>query len=259
MKAVVVRPVVVWGGREMVGGEFSAQSALPRFVPSFASSPLGTYCVDTTDRTLSLTYDDGPNPDDTPRILELLAERGRAATFYVLGQQVKQHPRIVRRIVDEGHELALHGDTHDSLLTMSALTAVRRIRDAKALVEDVAGTRLRTYRPPYGEHTLAQAVGIRALGLRLVNWSGDAVDWIDDEESAVAERSLAGVFPGAILLLHDHRGDPEKLEEGQRLPAFDRAAVLRRILDGLDEREYETLAVKDLLAKYVSVRTHIRY
>ncbi|HWL79083.1 polysaccharide deacetylase family protein [Microbacterium sp.] len=259
MRSVVVRPDDVWGTPDLRGGDFAAKHALPRIVPAFVSRPLGVFCVDTTEQLLALTYDDGPHPEHTPRILDLLAERGKRATFFVLGRQVALHPEITARIVAEGHELALHGDDHQDLLTMNANEAFRRIRDAKARVEDVAQRRVRTYRPPYGRHTLTQALGIRALGLDLVIWSGDAVDWLHDDESAIAARSLAGVFPGAILLLHDDRGDPETAQPGERLPEFDRAEVLRQVLDGIGDRGFELATVSDLMRDHTSVRSFVRY
>jgi len=259
MRSIVVRPDDVWGSPELRGGDFAEKHALPRIVPAFAAKPLGVFCADTSQPVLALTYDDGPHPEHTPRILDLLADRGKKATFYVLARQVALHPEITRRIVADGHELALHGDDHQDLLTMSAVEALRRIRDAKARVEDISQVRLRTYRPPYGRHTLAQALGIRALGLELVIWSGDAVDWLHDEESAIAERSLAGVFPGAILLLHDDRGDPETAQSGDRLPAFDRAEVLRQVLNGIDERGFDLTTVTELMRDHPSVRSFVRY
>lgn len=258
MRAIVVRPGVVWGD-PIVPGAFADRRAVPRITPAFLSAPLGAYCVNTVDPVVALTYDDGPHPTDTARILDVLAERGRVATFYVLARQVARFPDVARRIVADGHELALHGDDHDSLLTMSTRTAVRRIRDAKRSVEDTVGVKITTYRPPYGEVTLAQAIGIRALGLQTIIWTGDAVDWIHDDEAPIAERALAGVFPGAIILLHDDRADPERLEAGQRLPAFDRADVLRRITDGLDASGFATVTVRDLIRSYPPVRSHVRY
>ena len=253
--SLVVHPSVVWGRPGAVGGDFAAYHALPSFVPGFASAPLGVFCVDTSDPVLALTYDDGPHPEHTPRILDLLGERGLKATFFVLGRQAALYPEIVRRTVAEGHELALHGHDHSSLRTMSTLTAVRRIRDARHRVEDIAGVRIRTYRPPYGAYSLAQAVGIWALGLKLLIWSGDAIDWVDDDEQAIADRALASAMAGAVLLLHDDRGDSETVRSGEELPSFDRAEVLRRLLDGLDARGFSVRSSEELMRRFANVRS----
>ncbi|MBN0042175.1 polysaccharide deacetylase family protein [Cellulosimicrobium cellulans] len=239
-------------------GAFRGVAYARGLVPSFLTRSLGTFCVDTPDRVYSLTYDDGPDPRSTPGVLDALARHGTRATFFVLSEAARRHPEIVHRIVGEGHELALHGRDHTSLLTMADDAAVAMVRDARAAVEDVAGVRVRLYRPPYGEHTWGQARGVRRLGLDLTIWSGDAFDWVHDEEEAVARRALASVFPGAILLLHDTRADPETLGPDERLPEFDRADVLARILAESRARGYRETTTGELTARYRRVRSMAR-
>lgn len=146
---------------------------------------------------MSITYDDGPHPEHTPRLLDLLAARGETATFFALARQVRAHPEIARRILADGHELALHGQDHRSLLTMGDGEAVRYVRDAKDEVESIVSAPLVSFRPPYGAHTVRQAYGIAGLGMDVLIWSGDAFDWVDDEEERIAERALSTIFPGA--------------------------------------------------------------
>ena len=241
--------------RSPAGGGFAASDRWPRALPRRLSRLAATYCVDTSDPVIGLSYDDGPHPEHTPRVLDLLAERGIHASFYVLSQQVVRFPDVARRIVADGHELQLHGDNHDSLLTMSTAEAVRRMRRARAQVEDVTGRRISWFRPPYGAHTAPQIAAIRAvLGLPTVVWSSDARDWIDDEVDAIVDRALAGVFTGGVLLLHDNRGDPHTLGAGERLPAFDKAAVLADVLDGFAARGLTVSPVGELIAHYPPVR-----
>ena len=111
-------------------GAFRGVSYARGLVPSFLTRSLGTFCVDTPDRVYSLTYDDGPDPRTTPGVLDVLARHGATATFFVLSEPARRHPEIVRRIVEEGHELALHGKDHTSLLTLDDDTAVATIRAA---------------------------------------------------------------------------------------------------------------------------------
>src|SRR5690606_17096097 len=209
------------------------RSALLPFGARFVSRAFGVFCVNTADRVLAITFDDGPHPEHTPRILDALSEHGAKATFFVLARQVREHPEVVRRIVAEGHELALHGEDHRSLLTVGTREALEQLKGARQFVEDVGVAPVRLFRPPYGECTIAQAIGIRAAGLDIVIWSADALDWLHDEEHAIARRALMTVFPGSILLLHDDRADPETLAPGEVLPAFDRALVSRLILQSL--------------------------
>jgi peptidoglycan/xylan/chitin deacetylase (PgdA/CDA1 family) len=227
-------------------------------LPAALTRDLGTFCVDTTARVFSLTYDDGPDPRSTPSVLDTLARYDARATFFVLSEAARRHPGLVRRIVEEGHELALHGRDHRSLLTMGDDEAVATVRDARAAVEDVAGRRVRLYRPPYGEHTMRQARGVRRLGLELTIWSGDAFDWVDDAPQAVADRALAAVFPGAIVLLHDTRADPETLGPDERLPEFDRGDVLDRVLTVTRADGFTEVTTGHLLARHRAVKSLAR-
>ncbi|QJW35981.1 polysaccharide deacetylase family protein [Cellulosimicrobium protaetiae] len=240
------------------GGRFRDVAVARGLVPLVATSPLGTFCVDTDERVHAITYDDGPDPEQTPPILDVLARRGARATFFVLSDAVRRHPDVAARIVADGHELALHGADHRSLLTLSGREAVATVRRAKETVEEIVGTPLRLYRPPYGAHTLRQAVGLRRLGLDLVLWSGDAVDWLDGNETTIADRAAGSVFPGSILLLHDTRADPETIRPGERLPTFDRAAVLDLLLERTRAAGFREVTAGELVARHRRVASVAR-
>ncbi|MHA7133392.1 polysaccharide deacetylase family protein [Oerskovia turbata] len=247
-RGLVVRRRDIESKPAPVGGRFAEVAYTRVPLPRALTRTLGTFCVNTSERVVAITYDDGPHPEHTPRLLDLLAARGETATFFALSRQVRAHPEVARRIVAEGHELALHGQDHRSLLTMGDAEAVRYVRDAKDQVEQVAQERIVSFRPPYGAHTFRQAHGITGLGMDVLIWSGDGFDWIDDAETAIAERALSTLFPGAMLLLHDDRGDPETLAPDEVFPAFDRAEVLDLILDRLADDGYRTLTARDLVA-----------
>ncbi|HEY0188881.1 MAG TPA: polysaccharide deacetylase family protein [Cellulomonas sp.] len=217
-----------------------------------------TFCVDTTELVLSLTYDDGPDPAHTPGLLDLLADRGVRATFFVLADAADAHPDLVRRIVADGHELALHGSDHTRLTTLTDAEAIAVVADAKRRVEAAAGVPVRLFRPPYGAHTPRALLGWRRLGLDVVIWSGWAADWVDDPVEVVVQRARSVVHPGGILLLHDTRADPETLGPGEELPRFDRAAVSARLIDGLRDEGWAFATTGDLLRDHPRVRAVIR-
>ena len=237
------------------GGRFAESRWLPVPVPERLSGALGIFCADTTDALVALTYDDGPHPVHTPAILDALARHGSHATFFVLARQARAHPDIVQRIVAEGHELALHGDDHRSLRTMSHRAGLDMIRACAREVGDIGGARVRLYRPPYGAHTPRHALAIRRLGMEVVLWSGDGLDWVHDEEAAIAARALDSAFPGGIILMHDDRGDPETLAEHETAPAFDRGQVTSLLLDGLESRGLHAVTVGALLEGRAAVRS----
>ncbi len=240
------------------GGDFDERTVVPFAVPDGLVGALGVYCVNTRERVLMVTYDDGPHESDTARILDVLEEHGARATFFVLAQQARRHPEVVRRMVRDGHEVALHGEDHRSLTTMSALEALRTIRRARRDVERIAGVRLRTYRPPYGHHSTLQSLLLALAGLRVVLWSGDAQDWVDGDADHVASLGRQAAFPGGMLLLHDNRADPETLQPGQALPAFDRAAVAQMLLEGLAADGYRLVTVTDAMRDHQPVRSMAR-
>lgn len=257
-RGLVVRRRDIESKPPPAGGRFTdvAYTRIP--LPRLVTRALGTFCVNTSDRVVAITYDDGPHPEHTPRLLDLLAAREATATFFVLARQVRAHPEIARRILAEGHEVALHGRDHRSLLTMGDAQAVRYVRDAKDEVEQVVSAPLVSFRPPYGAHTVRQAHGIAGLGMDVLIWSGDAFDWIDGEEEQIAERALSTIFPGSMLLLHDDRGDPETLGPDESLPAFDKARVLDLLLDRLSSDGYRTVTAHDLTASYQPVMSMAR-
>lgn len=152
---------------------------------------------------VALTYDDGPDARSTPAFLELLAEHGVRATFFVLGQHVG-NGELLRAMVTQGHEIGVHGWDH-------APTALRnpfRLRDdllrTRSVVEDLTGRPVAWYRPPYGCVTRETFACARAAGLQLVLWSAWGRDW---RRAATADSIEATVWsqlrPGGTVLLHD--------------------------------------------------------
>ncbi|MBI3885554.1 MAG: polysaccharide deacetylase family protein [Opitutae bacterium] len=183
----------------------------------------------TTRREAWLTIDDGPDPDDTPRLLALLAADGARATFFVVGEKAARHPGLVRAIIAGGHEVALHTQTHP-LATFWCASAARvgRELDAAREVLRAAGVRPTRFRPPAGIKNLWLAPALRARGLSCIGWSARGLERAGGNAEAVAGRVLHGLAPGAILLLH----------EGPRVPAAIRVEAVRRVLGRLRELDY---------------------
>ena len=184
----------------------------------------------TARREVWLTIDDGPDPEDTPRILELLATHGAHATFFVIGEKAAIHPGLIRAIAAAGHEVAHHTHTHPLGWFWCASPArVGRELDAGLEALRLAGVRPTRFRPPAGIKNFWLARALSARGLTCVGWSARGLErWRGDVE-AVAVRATRGLTPGAILLLH----------EGPRVPATIRVAAIRRVLDRLQELSYQ--------------------
>lgn len=152
---------------------------------------------------LALTFDDGPDPTYTPKLLDLLKEHGIQATFFVLGAKAEKYPELIRRIHEEGHQIGIHNYTHFSNWLMSPWKVKRRHVDRSAsIVEGITGTRPTYYRPPWG------IINIFDFNLKrhynIVLWSLMTHDWNGSIGSTgLKERLSAGVSDGAIILLHD--------------------------------------------------------
>jgi peptidoglycan/xylan/chitin deacetylase (PgdA/CDA1 family) len=153
---------------------------------------------------VALTFDDGPDPRSTPYFLQELRRLGCSATFFVLGEMLQRHPALGRRIVTEGHEIAVHGWRHGNALIVPPGRAAAEIRRTAGLVTAVAGVRPSWYRPPYGVLSAETLVQARWCGLRPVLWSAWGRDWTASADPrsvlAVLEPDLRG---GATVLLHD--------------------------------------------------------
>lgn len=176
-----------------------------------------------------LTIDDGPDPEDTPRILELLAAHGARATFFVIGEKAAAHPALVRAMAAAGHEVAHHTQTHPlySFWCASPARLARELDEGLATLGAV-GVRPTRFRPPAGLKNLWLGRALSARGLACVGWSARGLERSGGDADAVAERVTRGLAPGAILLLH----------EGPRLPPAIRVHAIGRVLGRLQQLGY---------------------
>jgi peptidoglycan/xylan/chitin deacetylase (PgdA/CDA1 family) len=192
---------------------------------------------------VALTFDDGPDPDVTPRLLDLLRARGVRATFFVLTDKAATCPELLRRIADEGHEIGLHFDRHDRLTQMSRGEARARVRVARDWLESVAGP-VRFFRPPFGSQNLSTYFIARAEGLDVVCWGVYAEDWCEQTAEMAASKVLGPIKAGDIVLMHDGLEMPD----GETPPTFDRVKMVEIILDGLSARGLSPDTVGGLVA-----------
>lgn len=151
-----------------------------------------------------LTFDDGPHPEGTPAVLEVLREAGAQATFFLVGEQVERRPALVGEIVAAGHEVALHCHRHRNLLRLTPGQVRDDVDYAAAIIGDAAGRAPRLYRPPYGVFNAAALTIAGKRNWEPVLWTRWGRDW----EKRATPQSIAaklsdGVREGDVLLLHD--------------------------------------------------------
>ncbi len=157
------------------------------------------------DPGIALTFDDGPHPEITPQVLDLLAATGQRATFFCIGEHVARHPHLVRRMVAEGHALGLHSHSHSRWFNtwMPARVRADLVRASAVMAEATGAPAPRLFRPPVGLKNPMVAQVVAELGLRTVTWSCRGLDTTLPEPELLRRRLIAGLRPRAILLLHD--------------------------------------------------------
>jgi peptidoglycan/xylan/chitin deacetylase (PgdA/CDA1 family) len=160
-------------------------------------------------RVVALTFDDGPNPDATPLILDALAARGVRATFFILGRHAERWPDLVKRVAAEGHAIGNHGYFHRKLHLKSPSYVRRDLELGAQAIETAASVRPRLFRAPHGFRSPWVTTIARSLGERTVGWSLGVWDSDRPGVETIAQRAVEGARPGSILLLHDGDGyDP---------------------------------------------------
>ncbi len=210
-----------------------------------ASSPLFGGVVDgkrIRKNVVALTFDDGPSPDTTPRILDILRAEGVRATFFVLGKHAERHPEIVERIVREGHELGNHGYDHGILAFAGATQVHRQLQRTERLLRKAGGPPVRVFRAPHGFRSPFVARTARRLGYVTCAWSAGVFDTAKPGADVIIARSTKALKPGAILLLHDADGwgDDDRSQTADALPGII-AAARERELDFLTMTELAEL------------------
>ena len=192
-----------------------------------------------TTNAVALTFDDGPS-QDTEAILDLLAERGLKATFFMIGRAVERLPRVARRVAAQGHEIGNHSYSHPIYLFRTSRETARQLELTQAVIGRATGMRPRFARPPCGVRTRAYFRAARRLGLRTVQWDAAGFDWKRIAPREIAARVLEGARPGSIILLHD--GDSTGREDRRRT-----VAALPLILDGLAARGLRVAPLAEVL------------
>ena len=208
----------------------AAHGAYHRNSPVFGSALAR---LPTSAKRVALTFDDGPNAEATPRVLDVLAAEGVPATFFLLGRHVDRWPQLARRVASDGHGVGNHGWHHRKLHLRSPGYVRRDLQMGTDAIERACGVRPIFFRAPHGFRSPWVSAAARRLGQRTIGWTLGVWDSDRPGADAIARRAIDGCRPGTILLLHDGDGyDPL----GDRTQT---AAALPAIIRDLRARGYE--------------------
>ena len=181
-------------------------------------------------KIVALTFDDGPSPETTPKVLDILKEHKAKATFFTVGQNIAGNEAIMKRILKEGSEIGNHSWSHPNLPTISLAQAQKEINDTTAEIKRAVGIDSKLMRPPYGALTPTIQ---NAVEQSFIMWSVDSLDWKERNTPAILNRVQAATHPGSIILMHDiHQTTVDAL------PA---------VLDYLGSQGYTYVTVSELL------------
>ena len=156
--------------------------------------------VETRDRVAALTFDDGPNPRCTPRLVELLERHGARGTFFMIGQAAQKYRDVVKRVAQGGHAIGNHTWDHPSLPLLSPSEQRSQLRSCQRAIAPYSQG---LFRPPFGHQNVSSRLAAAFLRLRVVTWSVQADDWLDHDAEWMARRAIAEIRPGSIILFHD--------------------------------------------------------
>ncbi|MBC8140428.1 MAG: polysaccharide deacetylase family protein [Armatimonadetes bacterium] len=243
MMALFLPPNVI-GAAALVGGIVGTVGLSPYFLRTFhprtryGALPLWVRLSPPEDKAenhIALTFDDGPHPDTTPRLLDALATANARATFFVVAERAARYPALMRRIVAEGHAVGVHGLRHRTMVTQSAARIKAELHEAVSIIEKATGVPLPRpvlLRPPYGFRTATVSQVAHEEGFRCVAWSLDGRDYDAVSADDLAERIMARLQPGDIVLLHERPHAPTAAE------------ALPRLLAAIREKEYAPVALR---------------
>lgn len=165
------------------------------------------YRANTHQKALALTFDDGPNPTTTPAVLAILKEKGIKATFFVIGENARLYPHLLEDIDRDGHEIEVHSRTHSQRLLFSRRARIREeLVETSAIIAGLTARHPRYFRPPWGRRTPWMIDEAAHAHLATVTWSIDTRDWLFSQGKKVIRRFDRKLAPGAIVLMHDGRG-----------------------------------------------------
>ena len=229
--------------------DLPGSAELPASAPGSATQKVGSEkskevsSAVASGRYIALTFDDGPYPPYTDRLLDILREKKVKATFFLVGEQAQKHPELVKRIVTEGHTVGLHAFRHRDFLKLTDKEKQEDLELGQKALLAISGKAPLYWRPPHGFRDFSVMETAVAQKLVVVNWSVIPRDWTGIEKQEICSRVLDKADDGDIVLLHD--GDSPHYK-ASRQATVDAAALL---IDSLREKGYHLVSLEEYVRK----------
>ncbi len=186
------------------------------------------------DRKVAITFDDGPNPNYTPKVIQLLKDFDAKATFFCIGKHVEEHPNLLEEIVANGHSVGNHSYSHSTLIGFKSTEAwLVELKDTDQVIFKVIGTKPNLFRPPYGVTTPHLAKALKVTGHVVIGWNIRPFDKALKNPEMILNMILKSIKPGSVILLHDtheHIG-----------------TVLEQLLQFLKKHKYQMVTINELM------------
>ncbi|MCI8827705.1 MAG: polysaccharide deacetylase family protein [Ruminiclostridium sp.] len=207
---------------------------LPAYVSaSTATRQLPIYCVQRDSKVCALSFDAAWGNEDTQTLIDILDRYQVKATFFVVGDWVDKYPESVKALSDAGHEIMCHSNDHAHFNTLSADQIAADINACCDKIEAVTGTRPTLFRPPFGEYDDHVVTTVRGMGMEIIQWDVDSLDWKDYDAPTITQRVTSKVGPGSIVLFHN-----AALHTPEALPS---------ILEYLLQEGYDVVPISQLI------------
>jgi peptidoglycan/xylan/chitin deacetylase (PgdA/CDA1 family) len=193
------------------------------------------------EKRIALTFDDGPHPQCTLEILQVLKSLEVKATFFLVGTNVRKHPVLSKKIAEEGHEIGVHSFWHRRMLFLSRGEVESEIDFAFGIIGDITGQRIELFRPPFGIYGYLLPKVLKEKGAKLILWDVNSKDWKLKDSERISANVIRKVKGGSILLFHDGKWSNQDLGYSHTTEA------LKRIIPALKERGFSPATISQLL------------
>lgn len=194
-----------------------------------------THCRKRTqDKIVAITFDDGPDERQTPKVLNVLKERDTPACFFCIGHKIKGNEGLIRKIIEEGHSIGNHSYSHSSFFPLYPFTRMKEdLLSCQRALEKISGSPVTWFRPPFGVTNPTLAKAVRELEYTTIGWNIRTFDTQNYKPEKIIRRIKKRLVPGSIILLHDRMPDSDLL--------------LIKILDLLEKENYTVIPLNKLI------------